>query len=225
MRRRNVSIPELFTCNDVELTKRDCAEPANLLIAVPPAKTRRVKAVQLDRDQLVDRFFELRPMVSRRFETLHDKLPEGLRTVTLHQFGVLMRLRHGEMTIRELARDAGVTESAGTAVADRLVRQGLADRRHDEADRRVVRLSLSELGHSMLEEFRNAACRQNAATLSILTDVQLHALIDVFETLADTSPKSDPRVIGGEAGAGTAPPHVHSPSADGASASSLQRSS
>jgi hypothetical protein len=88
-----------------------------------------------------------------------------------------------------------------------------------------VRLSLSELGHSMLEEFRNAACRQNAATLSILTDVQLHALIDVFETLADTSPKSDPRVIGGEAGAGTAPPHVHSPSADGASASSLQRSS
>ncbi|HEV2362277.1 MAG TPA: MarR family transcriptional regulator [Acidimicrobiales bacterium] len=145
-----------------------------------------------ERERLIRRFFELKPIAQKRFELLHARLPDGLRSVTVHQFGILLRLASGERTMREVAREASVSESAATAVTDRLAKQGLVERRHDLVDRRVVRVSLSERGAAMVEEFRDTACTQTALALSVLDDGQLEALVDVFETLATApAPESD----------------------------------
>lgn len=140
------------------------------------------------RADLVKRFFELRPQMERRFtDDVSKELHDELGNVTLHQLSVLRELRHGPVSMRELAKTVGVSESAATATADRLVRQGLAERQSDPTDRRVVRLAQSERGARITEAAERQANRKTKAILSVLSDEQLSQLIDIFETLVNNA--------------------------------------
>ncbi len=141
-------------------------------------------ARRLARDLLVDRYLELQPQVQRRFSAgLHRELREELHSVTVHQLGVLMLLRGRSLTMRELAKELDVGESAATAVVDRLVRQGLVVRHDDPLDRRVVRLSLSKAGGSLVTKLHETACRKTSSLLVALSDEQLAQLVAIMETL------------------------------------------
>jgi len=152
-----------------------------------PRKTAAATArstVPNPRDALVDRYFELQPQMQRRFNLgLHRELREELHSVTVHQLGVLLLLRSGSVSMRELSKELDVSESAATAVTDRLVRQGLVERQDDPADRRVVRLALSGAGASLVTKLHETACRRTATLLAVLSDEQLAQLISVMETL------------------------------------------
>ncbi len=52
--------------------------------------------------------------------------------------------------VHEVADGVGLSLAAAGRAADRLVAAGLVDRREDERDRRVKRLSLTEAGHEFL---------------------------------------------------------------------------
>src|SRR5208283_2834004 len=134
------------------------------------AKTEKTTAARRSaRDVLVDRYLELQPQIQRRFSaSLHRELREELHSVTVHQLGVLMLLRGQSVTMRELAKELDVGESAATAVVDRLVRQGLVVRHDDPSDRRVVRLLLSEAGESLVTELHETASRKTASLLVAL---------------------------------------------------------
>jgi DNA-binding MarR family transcriptional regulator len=135
------------------------------------------------RDALVGRYFELQPQMQRRFSAGLRELREELHSVTVHQLGVLTFLRGQSATMRELAKELDVGESAATAVADRLVRQELVVRHDDPADRRVVRVSLSEAGETLVTKLHEAARRKTALMLAALSDEQLQQLISIMETL------------------------------------------
>jgi len=140
------------------------------------------------RDALVDRFFELQPQMQRRFKaSLHRELREELHSVTVHQLGVLMQLRGHSVTMRELAKELDVGESAATAVVERLVRQELVVRHDDPSDRRLVRLSLSDAGESLVTKLHDSACRKTASLLAALSDEQLAQLVAIMETLGAAS--------------------------------------
>ncbi len=140
---------------------------------------------QTDRGSLVERFLELQPVLSRRLGAcLTPELREELGSITIHQMQVVMRLKPGPLTMRELARDLDVSESATTAAADRLVRQGLAERQADPTDRRVVRLALSERGRAFTEKFHRARRGQIEEAFKVLLDAQIRAFVDVLTTLA-----------------------------------------
>jgi DNA-binding MarR family transcriptional regulator len=94
-----------------------------------------------------------------------------------------MLLRDQSVTMRKLAHELEVGESAATAVVDRLVRQGLVVRKDDPSDRRVVRLALSETGESLVSKLHDTACKKTAALLAALTYEQLAQLVDIMETL------------------------------------------
>lgn len=145
------------------------------------------------RGALVDRYFELQPHLQRRFSAVvHRELRDELQSVTLHQLGVLFQLRSTTLTMRELARELDVSESAATAVTDRLVRQGLVDRLDDPADRRVVRLELSKSGAALVKQLHDTARRKTASLLSALDDAQLVQLVSIMETLdAAASDRAD----------------------------------
>lgn len=57
-----------------------------------------------------------------------------------------------QATMKEFSEKLEVSQSTVTQLADRLIRRGLILRFHDSKDRRLVRLSLSEQGHRLLEE-------------------------------------------------------------------------
>ena len=144
------------------------------------------------RDGLVDRYFELQPLLQRRFSAGLRELREELHSVTVHQLGVLMHLRGHSVTMRELAKELDVGESAATAVVDRLVRQDLVVRHDDPSDRRVVRLSLSAAGEALVTKLHETACHKTAAMLVSLSDEQLAQLISIMETLGAAVVPSGP---------------------------------
>ena len=155
----------------------------------------------VDRATLVDRYWALRPDVERR---LAIRLPEDLRcdlaSVTVHQLEVLSRLKAGGRTMGELARDLGVSESAATALADRLVRQGLTVRQADPSDRRIVRLVASDHARSLLDRFQTVRCSLVEEAFLALSDRQLVALVDIFETLARSAGAPEAPAAGGNGG-------------------------
>ncbi len=137
-----------------------------------------------DRQELTERIFELRPVMKRLFGAgIYRGLREELQAVTIHQLTALSLLKNGSITMRELAKELDVTESSATAVTDRLVKQGLVERHNDPSDRRVVRLSLSPEGGSLVERLDEAASSKAAAMLGALTDKQLEQLVDILVTL------------------------------------------
>ena len=127
---------------------------------------RKARSAQLllstPRELLVDRYCELQPQLQRRLNALlHGEVREELHAVTEHQRVVLTVLRGQSVTMRELAKQLEVGESAATAVVDRLVRQGLVVRHDDPSDRRVVRLELSDEGLSVVTALRGEGLQQD----------------------------------------------------------------
>ena len=149
---------------------------------------RKARSAQLllstPRELLVDRYCELQPQLQRRLNALlHGEVREELHAVTEHQRVVLTVLRGQSVTIRELAKQLEVGESAATAVVDRLVRQGLVVRHDDPSDRRVVRLELSDEGLSVVYRPPREGLQQDREPAPVLSDDQLTQLVGIMETL------------------------------------------
>jgi DNA-binding MarR family transcriptional regulator len=68
--------------------------------------------------------------------------------------GILFILRHESCSIRELAEGLGVSHPAAVKMVERLVRKDLVDRHESEQDRRVVQLTVSDLGRQCIEHVR-----------------------------------------------------------------------
>ncbi|RVW06201.1 MarR family transcriptional regulator [Rhodococcus spongiicola] len=70
--------------------------------------------------------------------------------LTFSQVRVLFTLAHRDepLPINEVAEKLGLSMAAAGRNIDQLVRHGLVDRREDERDRRVKRVSLSAAGHA-----------------------------------------------------------------------------
>jgi len=138
-----------------------------------------------ERAALLDRLFELKGVLARQFRTpLPPDLRGEMQSVTLHQLEVLGVLKHGSLRMRDLARELDVGEPAATAIADRLVRHGLVERKADPNDRRTVRVELSPRARDLLERVEDDRRAAMTHAFEVISDEQLRNLIDVFETLA-----------------------------------------
>ena len=82
---------------------------------------------------------------------------ERLSHITLNQariFGyIFSRGKAGNIRISSLARDLDVTPAAAGQAIDRLVKDGLVDRRVDPTDRRALVISISKKGRAHLGEY------------------------------------------------------------------------
>lgn len=95
--------------------------------------------------QLAKRFGEVLPsfMTVLRQRICQAGLPEGL---TWPQVLMLREIGARDVQPSELARRFLMSGAAVTSLMDGLVHKGLVDRRHDERDRRTVRLRLTDSG-------------------------------------------------------------------------------
>ena len=82
-----------------------------------------------------------------------DKIFQGAYQGLTHpQFFMLKRLGKGSSTVSEMAEYLGVSLSAITSMADRLVKTGYVSRKRSEHDRRLVWLELTDTGREVMEE-------------------------------------------------------------------------
>jgi DNA-binding MarR family transcriptional regulator len=107
---------------------------------------------RLSLEAFADRAMELFSQLSRgmiRHET--NYLSKGV--ITLPQVWVLRYLsRQRECSMRELADYMKMGVSSVTGMVDRLVKQGLANRRRTEKDRRLVYVDLTAKGRKIVKE-------------------------------------------------------------------------
>ena len=110
------------------------------------------------------------------------------RGITMPQVRVLFMLAEsGDQSAGDIADTLGVAASTVTGITDRLVRQGLIERREDTADRRVVRLTLTADGRRLTTEVGEVSRTYLREVFALLSDEQLEVLVRSFENLADAN--------------------------------------
>jgi len=104
--------------------------------------------------------------------------------VTPPQFDALLSLRDGgELTMGELCQKMYLACSTATDLIDRMERNGLILRERDTADRRVIRLKMTEKGQSVIEEVLRARKRYLSAVLGHVVSGDRERLIQSLDQL------------------------------------------
>jgi DNA-binding MarR family transcriptional regulator len=157
-------------------------------MSISPPVSRRRRSGAARREELVSRIVELAPAMRRAFD-VRPRAEERTTWLPLtgHQLDALAALDAASLTMRELCDRLDITESAGTALSDRLVARGMVTRQADPADRRVVRLALSDTARQMVDGYRRSKQDRIARTLSALDDDDLAALVRIYETVVAAS--------------------------------------
>jgi DNA-binding MarR family transcriptional regulator len=125
----------------------------------------------------------VRPAVERTLEAF-EAFQQRLMSVHAPEFAALdltmaqAKLLYvvtaaGELTMSEIAQRLGVTISTASGAVDHLVGLGLIGRSDDPANRRQVRVAVTELGHDTLERLRELSTRQLRALFDVLDDDDL----------------------------------------------------
>lgn len=89
----------------------------------------------------------------------------------------------GALKQSELANQLGYTPGAMTNIANRLIRDGYADRIYDEADRRIIRLSITNVGKEILGEAQQKGKELRKELFSVLTEEERKQFLIIHEKL------------------------------------------
>jgi DNA-binding MarR family transcriptional regulator len=133
--------------------------------------------------ELIDRYMSLSFQVHKKAEALIKE--EIGNELTNDQHYILRHIyQAGECTSSELADVFEVNKSAITAIINRMVERGFIQRTRDENDRRVVYLSLTDVGSEL---FKTAQKRVHLLVESIITQfekTEITNFLQTFEKLA-----------------------------------------
>jgi MarR family transcriptional regulator, organic hydroperoxide resistance regulator len=140
------------------------------------------------RAEAVRELFDLVPRLRRRFQgELPEDLSQELCRITPHQGETMYLLRQagaGGVSMNELARAQGCALSTATAMVDRLLKLGLAERVHDEEDRRVVRITMTERGRALGQRFAGLKHRVFLDALERLDDDEVIRLVQLLRKVS-----------------------------------------
>jgi DNA-binding MarR family transcriptional regulator len=143
------------------------------------------------RDELADALFGYIGALKRR---LMASVPEELKgefgAVTWHQVGALEQLRaamstSSGATMNEIARMQQCALSSASALVDRMIRLGFAERRSDPEDRRIIHIAPTPRGEQMLAHFDVARKAVTLEALAPLTDGDLELLVHLMSKVVD----------------------------------------
>jgi len=113
----------------------------------------------------------------------------GVR-LTISQFKVLILCRERAHTVTEIAQELGVSPPTVTPVLNRLVGEGLIQRRRDRKDRRVLHITLTPAGQDLVGRLHEGPADRLRAALGDLSEEELVALAQGVEALATALAKA-----------------------------------
>jgi DNA-binding MarR family transcriptional regulator len=101
-------------------------------------------------DEIVEDLIHILPVFQKRL--IRMDLGRVMGDLTRLHFTIMGMLSHGSMSVTECASSLMMTKSQITHLVDQLVGQDIMGRQHDERDRRVINLSLTEQSLVLLED-------------------------------------------------------------------------
>jgi len=140
----------------------------------------------VDRDaaehaELVFNLTRLQHRLSRDFESLHRR--RGWTWAGFRIMNVLWAV--GAAELRDIARLSGASRAAVSSALNTLERDGRVSRTRDGADRRMVRVQLTEHGRSALREAMREQAGREREWLAALAPADQKRLSGLLATLAD----------------------------------------
>ena len=118
---------------------------------------------------------------------------ERMEALSVPQYHLLEALRATEeLTVGELAESAGVTPPTATRMLDCLARLGYVLRRHSEADRRVVLVSLTPTGADALEAAHERVTRFRRRVFDSLAPEEREQAAALLRRLAEVMEEHSP---------------------------------
>lgn len=137
----------------------------------------------MDSSQILDEFFANMPRLKQIMGKVHDT---DANSPTRAQMGVLYCLsKRGAQSIKEIAKDFGMTPSGATQLVDSLVKQELVTREEASDDRRRVSLSLTAKGTKVMKELHKARIDAFKKFLSPLSQEELAQLFAIQKKLIE----------------------------------------
>lgn len=140
-----------------------------------------VDEASAERAELVFNLSRLHSRLSQDFEARHRRL--GWSWAGFRIMNVLWAV--GAVELRELARLAGVSRAAISSALNALQRDGLVSRARERADRRLVRIELTEQGRARLREGMLDQAERERRWFAALDPEELRALTRTLAALAD----------------------------------------
>ena len=133
--------------------------------------------------QAIDKFWEFFPPVWHTVRAyIHQEAAENYG-ITVVQFHILRRIRKGTDSVSRLADDRHTSRPAISRAVDVLVNKGLVIRTQNPADRRNVRLSLTQKGEALMDALFGNTRQWMAEKLSILSESELEAILIAGDAL------------------------------------------
>lgn len=137
--------------------------------------------IESARERAADRVIAVLPLFHRAI--LHPAGAQSGRQAM--EYRVLRLLsQHGELRMSGISRCLLISKPYLTAIVDALIADGHVERRRDPADRRVVRIALTESGGRHLEEGVARLRRRLLARLEALDEAEVVLLSGSLENLA-----------------------------------------
>jgi DNA-binding MarR family transcriptional regulator len=140
------------------------------------------------RHELLSRLEHLGPGIRRRMgqSEPHAEFLRQFGGATLYQVGALRHLvKHGPLTMNELAARMEISPSSATQLVDRLVHHGLVVRNPDPDDRRVLRVEVSGPASVAVRKFEKLSSQRLESLLAPLTDDELETLTSLAQRIVD----------------------------------------
>jgi DNA-binding MarR family transcriptional regulator len=158
--------------------------------ALTPEKKRGAAQLKT-REQLASEVFALFPAVKARLRAaMPPDMREELEKATWHQVEALHQLASpgkAGATMGEIAKLQGCALSSASALVDRLISQGLAERRPDPDDRRVIRIAPTLSGEDLMRRLESARRRLALNALAPLDDEEIELVVRLLTKVAHGS--------------------------------------
>ncbi len=132
-------------------------------------------------DQILEDMILILPVFHKKL--LRMDLGGVTGNMTRLHFAIMGILSRGSINVTELANNLMASKSQMTHLIDHLVKQGVVERRHDDKDRRVTNLYLTEQGYVQLSDIELKVQANIREALSGLTRDDLRAMYAALETL------------------------------------------
>jgi DNA-binding MarR family transcriptional regulator len=134
--------------------------------------------------QRIERIASLYPLLIGRMGRLRSLVHEGM-DLTYNQYKTLLTIAdRGECSLGDLARELEVAMSSASQMVDRLVGEGLIERRQDAANRRQVVIRLTPEGQTLIARLQQNIIEGYRKVLDRMSEQEQEELVRAFETIA-----------------------------------------
>lgn len=141
-----------------------------------------------DLENMVDNIFSIYPILYKNLmKKTHACMNINMSNSHYQIIFVLNRL--GELSVTEISKKVCISKPQMTVLIDKLIIDGLVERKPSDVDRRVINISLTEKGKEFVEQYKLEAKNNMKNKLRSLSEEDLKSLSSALDVVKNITGK------------------------------------